>query len=210
MKQRNNNSKTRRAPRMAGSPQPPPFSSTFVVKKKIRFASTGANSVTIKASDLGDLWMTTPTAATGFQIANFVRVRKLELWTSPVAASTPVFASIEWAGTVLGLMGKSVIHTDTHMGADTPAHVVSRPPPGSQVAQWFAAQGTTPIVTLDSGGAAAGPCVLDLTIEFVVRDDGTAVAVSSAPAGATVGATYVRALDSSGASTFKVQGLATK
>jgi len=154
--------------------------------------------------------MTTPTAVTGFQISNFVRVRKLELWVSPVAASTPVTGSIEWNGAVIGLMGKSVINSDTHMGADRPAHVVSRPPANSQVSQWFAAQGTTTIVTIDSGGAAATPCILDLTIEFVVRDDGTAVAVSSAPVGATVGATYVRRLDSSSSNTMIPIGLSSK
>lgn len=210
MKQRQPKSIARRRPKAVGGGRalhPPPFVATFVVKRKIRFQCTAAlTAKTLQIADFGDLWMTTPTAATGFQIANFVRIRKIEMWGPMAADLIPVTCSVEWAGTTIGLMGKSSIQSDTSMGADRPAHVASRPPPGSQIAQWFACQGNQTVVILN----APVQTVLDLTIEFVVRDDGTATAVATVPAGATVGATYVRALDTSGGAVIKPVSIATK
>lgn len=186
---------------------PPPFVATWIVRRKIRFQCTSAlTAKVIQIADFGDLWMTTPTAATGFQIANFIRIRKIEMWGPMASDLIPVTVSTEWAGTTIGLMGKSSIQSDTSMGAERPAHLVSRPPAGSQIAQWFACQGGNTVVTLN------GPVntIIDLSLDFVVRDDGTATAVATVPAGATVGATYVRALDTSGGAVIKPTSVATK
>lgn len=74
-----------------------------------------------------------------------------------------------------------------------PAHVVSKPPPGAQISQWLNAQDGTTNLCLITYPANA---IIDITYDLVVRDNGAAFLVAGAVTGATVGANYVRCLDS--------------
>jgi hypothetical protein len=191
--QKNKATIKRRNGATSGFTHPPQFAPTIVVKKKFRFqavASAAADAVLYRS--IGDLLMVAATAVTGFQLGNFIRLRKVEVWGPMAATLVPVTVSVEWPGATAGVYGKSVIHSDTSMGASEPAHVVSKPPAGSQSAMWLSSQSGGTAFTL----AYPANAIVDLTYELVLRDDGTASAVVTAPVGATPGALYVRALNS--------------
>jgi hypothetical protein len=77
------------------------------------------------------------------------------------------------------------------MGATEPAHVISRPPPSSQAAQWQTASAATAFLLVYPINS-----IVDVTLQMVMLDDGVATAVGGAVAGATPGAIYIRALNS--------------
>jgi len=169
------------------------FTPTCVVKRRLRFKATAASaSDVLTAASFGDLMCVTPTAATGVQLGNFFKVHSIEIWGPMAADLAPVSVSIEWAGAVVGMLGKSVRHSDTSMGSAEPAHVRSTPPPKSQVSQWLSTLNANGVCTLVYPANA----IVDIVYSLVLRDDGVATAVTGAVAGATAGALYVRALNS--------------
>ncbi len=179
-----------------GSIHPQPFQPSFVLKKKIRFKAVAAATPTITYNDLLDLWCVAATATSAYRLATAVRIRKIELWGPMASDLVPVTVSVDWSGsTTAGAYGKSNKVSDTSMGSSEPAHLVTRPPPQSQSSQWIQ---TTSAINMCSLAFPAGT-VIDLSYDLVVRDDGTAQAVQSAVAGATVGVNYIRALDSTSA-----------
>lgn len=176
-----------------GSVHPQPFQPSFVLKKKIRFKAVAAATTTLTFNDLYDLWCVAATTTSAYRIASAIRVRKIEIWGPMASDLVPVTVVVDWTGsTTSGSFGKSNRVSDTSMGSAEPAHLVTRPPPGSQIAQWLTGGSTTTICSLTYPLGS----VIDLSYELVARDDGTAQSVASAVAGATVGANYIRALDS--------------
>lgn len=180
--------------RKVGNVHPPPFQPSFVLKKKIRFKAVAAATTTLTFNDLYDLWCVAATATSAYRLASAIRVKKIEIWGPMAADLVPVTVNIDWIGsTTSGSFGKSNRVSDTSMGSSEPAHILTRPPPGSQIAQWLTGGSTTTMCSLTYPAGS----VIDLSYDIVVRDDGTAQSVASAVAGATVGANYIRALDSS-------------
>jgi len=172
---------------------PQPFQPSFVLKKKIRFKAVAAATTALVFNDIYDLWCVAATATSAYRIAQAVRVKKIEIWGPMASDLVPVTVSVDWTGSATsGSFGKSNRVSDTSMGSAEPAHLVTRPPPGSQIAQWLTGGSTTALCSLTYPAGS----VIDLTYELVARDDGTAQSVASAVAGATVGSNYIRALDS--------------
>lgn len=146
----------------------------------------------VQIASIGDLWCVATTATSAFQIAAFIRIKKIEMWGPMAADLVPVTVSVDWTGAATaGLFGKSNVVSDTSVGSSEAAHLVSRPPQGSQISEWLnAANGNAAFnLTFPSG------TIIDFTYEFVGRDDASAQAVGTAVVGATVGANYLRALD---------------
>lgn len=182
-----------------GISHPPQFTSSFVLKKRLRFQAVAAATATnIRSRDLGDLWCVATSAIAASQLASHVRLRKVEMWGPMSSSLAPVTVLIDWIGSTIGGFGKSNRVSDTSMGSTEPAHLVSRPPPGSQIAQWQLATQNSPICALT---CPAGT-IVDIIYDLVVLDDGTANAVLGAVAGATPGANYVRSLESSTGTNF--------
>jgi len=177
-------------PRIA---HPPAFTSTFIVKKKVRFQASAAGSAdVVQIASIGDLWCVATTATSASQLAEFIRIKKIEMWGPMASDLVPVTVTCDWTGAATaGLFGKSNRVSDTSVGSTEPAHILSRPPQGSQIAEWLnAANSNTAFqLTFPSG------TVVDFTYELVVRDSGSTQAVGTAVVGATVGANYLRALD---------------
>lgn len=196
---RNNN------PRGTSSRFPPQLTSSVIVKKKVRFNSgVSAGTSTIAANSLGDLWCFATAANAAYQIAEFVRIRKIEMWCSPPSSLVPSVISVDWVGGTPGLFGNSRKIVDTTIGFE-PAHIVAKPPAGVQTGQWLLASNTANIVQIQY---AAGTTI-DLTYEMVVRDNASVQAVTGGVAGATIGANYVRALDSTTTGALVPVGLST-
>ncbi len=162
---------------------------------RYRFKAVAARSLAagdqLTGASFLDMFCVATGAAAAYQLANYFRVRKIEIWGPMASDLAPVTVSVEWNGTTAGAYGKSVVVTDTSMGSSEPAHVVARPPPGSQVAMWLGSG--SPLIAKLSYPANS---IVDVSFDAVFRDEGTAVSVTGAVAGATTGALYVRALNS--------------
>jgi hypothetical protein len=168
------------------------FQPTVRVDHVFRFQATAAGTSTIEIKDLGDLWCVAATAVTAYQLAESVRIRKIEMWGPPAATLAPVTVSIDWFGVTLGAAGSNARTSDTSVGATRVAHLSVMPPRSSQLSEWQPAVNTSLVFSLVYPANA----IIDLHYSVMVREDGSAAAVTTAPVGATVGANYVRALDS--------------
>ncbi len=185
----NNNSR----PRSSIIPRPPQFTSSFIVRKKLRFKAAAAGTTALTPASFGDLWCVAATATSAYQLAQFVRLRKIEMWGPMASDLVPVTVSCDWTGSANpGTFGRSNRVSDTSIGASEPAYISTSPPAGTQISEWLASNSPQALCSLTYPLGT----VIDVTYELVVRDDGTANAVTGAVAGATVGANYVRALDS--------------
>ncbi len=191
--------------KLAGSSNPPQFTPTFVVKKKLRFQAASAGTFVLQTNSLGDLWCVAATATSAYQLASHVRLRKIECWGPMASSLVPVTCTLDWTGASAGTFGKSNRVSDTSMSSVSPAHIVSRPPPASQLAQWQSSTSGTELCRLTVPSGA----VIDVTLDMALRDDATASAVIAAVAGATVGANYIRALDNQTGSVLAPIGYST-
>jgi len=179
---------------VARIPHPPQFTSTFIIHKKLRFqASASGSALPISVQAIGDLWCVATTATSAFQIADFIRIKKVEMWAPPTSSLAPVTVTIDWSGSnSAGLFGKSNRVSDTSMGSTEPAHILSRPPSGSQISQYLSAgtAATAFQLTFPSG------TLIDFSYDLVARDNGQSIAVGGPVVGAFAGANFVRPLDS--------------
>jgi hypothetical protein len=176
----------------------------MVVKRRIRFKATAARTgETITAAAFLDLYCTTPTAITGFQLANACRIRSIELWGPMAADLVPVTVIAEYNGLTPGLFGNSLRASDTSIGSTSSAHV-KLVPTGLQEGMWFAS-GAQIVATL----SYPLNTIVDVVVEIALVDNAAAVAVTGAVAGATIGASYTRALNSPTDNNLVPQGLST-
>ena len=184
---------------------PPPFVPTRTVKCRYRFIATAAStSDQLTATSFLDLLCVAATTTSAYQLGNFFKIDSIEIWGPMASDLAPVTCQIEWNGSTAGAFGKSVVHSDTSMGASVPAHVRSQPPVGSQLAQWLSA-GAFNIALLKYPAKS----VVDVHFSLVLRDDAAATAVTGAVAAATVGALYVRALNSPTSTNLLPLGVST-
>ena len=121
------------------------------------------------------------------------RVRSIEVW-APAAAAGVATVAVEWSGVPGNFTGPKQLITDTTLGSSRPAHVRTRAPENSVASMWFSDAATGgAIIVLDAPQEA----IIDIKVDFIVRNSEGAVAVTAAVAAATVGKMYVRRLDSS-------------
>jgi len=135
-----------------------------------------------------NLVLVTPTAVTSVRLFEGVRLKRLELWTQPVALGSPASnLSVEW----LGENGPSTVVSDTSIGV-SPAHIRTRPPPCSS-SQWWCMSGqqeSDGLFTLNLPANSTIDVILD--VRFVETENPTA---GDIPAGAGIGQLYGDYLD---------------
>ncbi len=185
--------------RTNGSLQPPQLQTSVQIHKVFRFQASAANTVNLSFQDLGDLLCMASAANAAYQLANAVRLRKIEMWGPPASTLVPVTVSVEWLGSTAGSVGSQNNATDTSVGSTRVAHVSAVPPKLSQTAQWQ--------LSTNSGFACQlkypANCILDLHYSITLRgDSASAQAVTAAVAGATTGQVYLRALCSTTSTDF--------
>jgi len=170
-------------------PHPLPIQSYGIVHSvKLRFVTNAAvNQTTITFQNLMDAINIALTTVTAAQLFSRCRVRKVEMWATPVVGGA-ASVQCEFPGSVIGDQGDMKIHTDTSMGIE-PAHVVARPAARSGLAlfQGSSAQSAM-LLTCPSG------TVIDVSITYRGQP-GVFTATQNAPVGATAGAWYYRGLD---------------
>jgi len=170
-------------------PHPPAIPSYGITHStRLRFITNAAQqqtSITFQnLLDTINVALTTVTAADLFQA---VRVREVEMWATPVVGGA-TSVQVEFNGSVAGIIGDTVIHTDTSMGIE-PAHVRARPAARSGVALFQASVADQAFALTCPSGT-----VVDISLTFRGRPDVFAP-TQNAPVGATAGAWYYRGLD---------------
>ena len=189
---RRNNSK------MGGQGHPPMLSTSVQVDHAFRFNVATAGGYNVTCKDLGDLLCMADTATSAYQLGRAVRIRKVEMWAGPNAATlAPVTISCEFLGTGGDTTGNSRIWSDTSIGSTRVASLSVGPPKASRAAQW---QDSTDTDILCQLGVPVG-AIIDIHYSVVLRDGVGVSAVTGAVAGATAVTVYLRALTSTSSTT---------
>jgi hypothetical protein len=180
-------------------PHPPQIKPSIeVMGKRFRFQlpTTTANQVAVTVKNLLQLLVFTTGAANSNRLLSSVRLRRVEVWSIPTNSNT---GNVFIRTAVQGLgQGPENLQSDVAVGVE-PAYVSWRPAAQSNSALWQST-GINEAQALFEVSALAGAGIqtfLDLTMDFIMFDDDSAVA-GPVPAGATAGTLYCCTLDGSG------------
>ncbi len=184
---------------------PQQVASTVQIDKVIRFkASAALSSASVKVQDLVELLCVAATTTTAYKLAQRVRLRKIEAWAPPASDGSSVTLSVEDLLTISGIASPSRITSDVTMGQSRPAHVVWTPRMDSALSKWLSTTGDVALALTAPTGTT-----FDVHLSLALQDDGTGSSVTAAVAGATVGALYIRALNSTNANNIPPVSFAT-
>ncbi len=175
----------------------------FKKKIRLRFSCVGATSRTIRQYELLDLICMATAANAACCVFAAGRLRKVEIW-APGTVGATTSATITYLGSV-NFGSANQLMSDSTMGADRPLHLCTKPPKGSLSDAWFidAAGDNLFSVVLPAGA------IVDIEVEYVLRNSENVRAVTAAVVGATVGRVYIRALDSAGGASLIPVGAVT-
>ena len=120
-------------------------------------------------------------------IANSVKVHKVSIWSPPAAQGGTATCSVTWS--TANDYTAMVEVSDTTMSTAIPAHVSTKPPPGSAASFWLGA-GTNTIFTV----IAPTGSIIDVHCTHVLYDTQAAGTTVTVAAG-TLGALYYMPLD---------------
>jgi len=172
-------------------PHPPPLSG-FELRHstRIRYTTNAACvNQSITFADLGDTIAFAATAIAPFQVFDFVRIRRIELWAI-MAIGTSTSVEVIFSGTGAGQAGDNITHTDTSMGLE-PAHLRVIPAANCLASLFQSTQAASSAFVLNTPTGT----VIDITLEFRGSTSGTTDACQNASVAAPVGATIWRGLD---------------
>lgn len=131
---------------------------------RLRFqnATNGTDTIATWKNLLDTVFMVA-TGAVAYQIFDFVRILKIEMWS--ITNSTLVTTvGVDFGDAVLGVQGDGGSFEACSVGSAVPAHLKCRPNPGSQAAQ-FQAASSNPAFHIRTNGAV-GSTIVELTLEF--------------------------------------------
>ncbi len=196
-----------------GRSQPPAISTSFRMPLKLRFQASSASSAAgtlVNVRDLYDIVCLATAANAAARLFSAIRIRSIELWGAPLAGGDPG-AGTGTASTVglrdltlSPLGGVNQVVSDTHLGADSPAHIRWIPRKGSMAADWLDNTSTSNLLVLYHTDAA----ILDISFDAVLgMQNGFQNANVSAAITSTARLIYVRALDSGSSAIWGPMGL---
>jgi hypothetical protein len=168
----------------------PFYSSTILFTKRLRFkvAGVAASNSAFTNEQLLDLLCFFTDATTAFRMCESIRLKKVEVWSSPQTdtsgTQSPVTVAVEFrAGSSSLIGGRNVRVSDTVTSPAHVAHVKAVPRPEQFAAMWQSGTNETSIFQL----TAPLESIVDLTLDMVLRDDGTVQAISTSVSGGTAG-----------------------
>jgi hypothetical protein len=159
-----------------------------------RFSSTASALTTITRKNLLNLVLMANTAITTSRLFGAIRLRRVEIWTEPLAlGSAQEATSLEW----IGENSPSTLLSDTPSGI-TPAHIRTTPPKFASE-RWWCISGSQEADGLFIIGqpTAAAASTVDVSVDIRFVDNEAAVA-GDVPAGASAGEVYYNYLDGIG------------
>lgn len=196
------NAKTKQIARDLVADELPQIDDQLAVGKTLRFVTTGgagaSASSTVTFANLLDAWLVAGTATNGYQLFDFVKVRRVIVRAVPSANNQiSVTVGIEYPGLTAGgnASGKQAVATS--LGSAKPAIVHLKPGPDAAAGFWqpssndvaFVVRATNSDTTICTGA------IIDVELSFKNNADVNPAAVSSAIAGATAGNLYYGGID---------------
>lgn len=198
-------------------PQTMPFP---VVKSTKRYTATAFAAINIDSKDLlmSGGAMCTVVNSTLSALFSSARIRRVEIWCpvstslAPIASATTSICLL-WGGSpTTAAGGVQYLISDTTLSSVHPAHIVSKPPKGSQASWWRQSDTVENLFQIYSYGAAGNQVgvpigtIVEVDVEFtqqVLSGAPTTLAVGTA----ALGITYYPTLDSSGSKMCMPVGL---
>jgi hypothetical protein len=175
----------------------PPSIGTYNIRHnvRVRFITNATVLANITFQNLLDTILISTSATAGFDLFEFVKIRRIEMWALGTIGSSDAL-SLQYGGGTTGVVGDNRIHVSNSMGIE-PAYINAKPSPKALVSNYQ--MSTTAVAfTLE---APAG-CVVDVELSFI-NSYGSAVAAQNALVAAAVGTVYLRGLDGLAAATTK-------
>ncbi len=185
----------------------PPLVDQLQVGVTLRFITTGygATSVTgVTFANLLDSWMVATSATTGFQLFDYVKVRRVTVRATANynggIQGGGVSCEVGFSGLNTGVLGSGKRVTDSALGVNNVAFVSIAPGEDTLAGKWQASNnGIAFVIRIqDYSGAAVTGAVIDLDLSFKNEPDVSPVAVSSPVAAAVAGNLYYRGIDGGG------------
>lgn len=169
---------------------PPQINSNVIVNHTYRFRSTTDAATAITFNQVLAMVGSVATAAnaTLTSIARSLRLNSIEIWAATTAANTQTTCSVLWTSTIDDNAVTSKEISDTSVSASWPAHVLGRPPAGTECSFWTIGS-TAPMFTI----VAPTGSVVDVNVTYVLGDLTSGVATTVASA--TLGTMYYPPLD---------------
>lgn len=184
-----------------------------------RFVTTNnfSGTMAVSTTNLLDAWFIAGTATNGYQLFDFVRVKKVVIRSCGVAqpyvaaVSNPsgpmATVGVDFVGLAIGSQSGGRQKSNSSMGYDVPAYVSLKPDPMSQAAQFQQSNGNTlfNIRAVDENTNALAGTVID--IHVTLRNSGAVnpAAIATARAGMTSGNLYFGGLDGLGVTTTQAR-----
>lgn len=207
--QNNHNSAPRRTKKKTGQrPQVlPQIEDQLTVGKTLRFITTGNNSstsVSVSYRNLLDAWLIAGTATTGYQLFDFVKIRRVTVRAIPFASSAAnaafqqsVTVGVEFPGLNVGRAGSGNQASNTAMGIDNVAMVSLKPSKLSASAMWQASSDDNAFVVraTNADNTLSLGAVIDVELSYKNSADVSPAALQSAIAVATAGNVYYGGID---------------
>jgi hypothetical protein len=181
----------------------PPHDSTIRFSKKFRFVNGSAStSDVIDGRGITNMLCMATGATTAYELIYGARIRRVKVWCLN-SSGGGTSCSVQWNGSIGsdGFGTPGIVISDSQLGTSTPAMVDTRPPKGSLADTWFVSGNTNKIFVIRSTSTYYVDIWLDLILYNNLSGSSpaqTPTIVTGSVTGATVGTTYVRALDSSG------------
>jgi hypothetical protein len=160
---------------------------------RLRFQNaTNATATAITWQNLLDTWVFASTATIGYQLFDFVRIIKIEMWA--ITNSTLVTTlGVDFGDAVTGVQGDGGSYQSCSVGSAIPAYLKCRPNPNSQAAQFQTTKVDTAFHIRTNG--AVGSTIVELTLEFKNSTVLNPSFATNALVAATAGDIYFRGMD---------------
>lgn len=183
----------------------PPVSDQLAQGITMRFRTTSAFTgvVGINFYNLLDTWIIAGTATNGYQLWDFVKVRRVTVRAGTQvggagSTQTPsATVSVEFPGLVIGASGSGRVKTTTSLTPVVPAVATLTPGHQTSAGLWQPSSNDTAFVirAVDNVGGALIGAIVDVEMSFKNSPLVTPQAVASAISGATPGQIYFGSLD---------------
>ncbi len=174
--------------------QPPQLSNPELHQTmRLRFRNnTNSTANLISWTNLLDAVAFATSSTVLYELFDYCRIKMVEMWA--VQSNGQVLTiGVDFGNVLQGYQGAGNSYEATTMGNAIPAHLVARPDPKSQAAQWHSADSSTAFHIRTSGGSAT--TIVDVALEFRNSQVTNPVVVAGGAAGATTGEFYWRGLD---------------
>jgi hypothetical protein len=168
---------------------PPQISTSLTVDHTFRFLVGASLTSTITGGNLSGLLGIASSATTYVPLFSAVRVRTIEIWSTPGGNVSLRALSSQVSSAQVG--SSEVVLSDYSLGQSVPSHILYRPRPGSAQYQWLSAANSFPVFSLMFPNTVS---IIDVHISGTIDLVNSAATISGV-SGLVAGDIYAAPLD---------------